>query len=181
MYLFICVPTGGNHGWLQNLASICHQRQENIKALISPLKYNENLRARSIYLSQDLSDAPFRSQNRTYKFQICANVDLETLCSLCLSSLPSFPSFLHPSFITSFKLIEILSSQKWFLINSIYIDFLIGKYSKLFCTTYIDNVSTKLVFIIISLNIFLLLLYFVIVISGFVYIVYVSVQVETRN
>lgn len=97
--------------------------------------YNENLIARSFYLSQDFSDAPTHSQNRTYKFQICANVDLEILCSLCLSSLPSFPSFLHPSFITFFKLIEVLSIEKLFLINSVYIDFLIEKYSKLFFYT----------------------------------------------
>lgn len=82
--------------------------------------YNENLIARSDYLSQDLSDAPTGSQSRTFRFRICVNIDLETLCYLYLSSLPAFPSFLHPSlslYFIPFKLIEVLSNQKLFLIN----------------------------------------------------------------
>lgn len=153
--------------------------------------YNENLIARSNCLSQDPSDAPTGSQNRTYRFQICVNIDLETLCYLCLSSLLAFPFSIPPYlyYFIPFKLIEVLSNQKLFLINFVYIDFLIEKHSKLFsCTTHIGNVSIKLVvFIIISLHYY----YFVaIVFYYYCYIrvlciwcmyVYTCAQVEARN
>lgn len=99
----------------------------------------------------------------------------------------SIPPYLY--YFIPFKLIEVLSNQKLFLINFVYIDFLIEKHSKLFsCTTHIGNVSIKLVvFITISLHYY----YFVaIVFCYYCYIrvlciwcmyVYTCAQVEARN
>lgn len=84
----------------------------------------------------------------------------------------AFPPFLAFSilpflyYFIPFKLIEVLSNQKLFLIDSVYIDFLIEKHSKLFsCTTHIGTVSIKLVsLLLIYIIIILLLLYFIIIV-----------------
>lgn len=105
-----------------------------------------------------------------------------------LAFLPfSIPPYLY--YFIPFKLIEVLSNQKLFLINFVYIDFLIEKHSKLFsCIIHIGNVSIKLVvFIIISWHYY----YFVaLVFCYYCYVrvlciwcmyVYTCAQVEARN